>query len=103
MSSVVVVDNMKMESPGEASKARYLERMKDLDLEDLACRQECAARGLEQTSLYGLAKGPLSTFLESQGIGNCRSDGKTTEIDNGPSQLQTPQAATESGPNCATS
>ena len=42
MSSVVVVDNMKTERPGEATKARYLERVKDLDLEDLACRQELA-------------------------------------------------------------
>ena len=38
-SVVVVVDNKKKERPGEASKARYLERVKDLDLEDLACRQ----------------------------------------------------------------
>ena len=41
-SVVVVVDNKKTERPGEASKARYLERIKDLDLEDLACRQELA-------------------------------------------------------------
>ena len=37
-----MVDNKKTERPGEASKARYLERVKDLDLEDLACRQELA-------------------------------------------------------------
>ena len=42
VSSVVVVDNRKVERPGETSKARYLERVKDLDLEDLACRQELA-------------------------------------------------------------
>ena len=41
-SVVVVVDNKKTERPGETSKARYLERVKDLDLEDLACRQELA-------------------------------------------------------------
>ena len=41
MSSVVMVDNKKqVEGPGEASRTRYLERVKDLDLEDLACRQE---------------------------------------------------------------
>ena len=41
VSSVVVVDNKKeAEDPGEASRSRYLERVKDLDLEDLACRQE---------------------------------------------------------------
>ena len=32
MSSLVVVDNKKTERPGEASKARYLERVKDLDM-----------------------------------------------------------------------
>ena len=37
---VVVVDKKKTERPGEASEARYLERIKDLDLDDLACRQE---------------------------------------------------------------
>ena len=41
MSSVVLVDNRKAR-PGETKKARYLERVKDLDLEDLACRQELA-------------------------------------------------------------
>ena len=29
-----------VECPGEASRTQYLERVKDLDLEDLACRQE---------------------------------------------------------------
>ena len=32
VSSVVLVDNKKTERPGEASKARYLERVKDLDM-----------------------------------------------------------------------
>ena len=51
VSSVVVVDNKKTERPGEASKARYLERKKDLDLEDLACRQELAeVLGLKNVS-----------------------------------------------------
>ena len=40
--SVVVVDSRKVERPGKTCKARYLERVKDLDLEDLACRQELA-------------------------------------------------------------
>ena len=39
VSSVVVVDNKKTERPGEASKARYLERIRD---PDLAWRQELA-------------------------------------------------------------
>ena len=29
-----------MERPAEASKTRYMERVKELDLEDLECRQE---------------------------------------------------------------
>ena len=41
VSSVVMVDSRKkVEDPGEASRTRYLERVKDLDLEDLASRQE---------------------------------------------------------------
>ena len=41
MSSALMVDNKKkLEGPGEASRTRYLERVKDLDLEELACRQE---------------------------------------------------------------
>ena len=41
VSSVVMVDNKKkVGGPGEASRTRYLERVKDLNLEDLACRQE---------------------------------------------------------------
>ena len=40
VSSVVVVDNKRMERPAETSRARYKERIKELDLEDLECRQE---------------------------------------------------------------
>ena len=41
VSSVVMVDNKKkVEGLGEASRTRYLEQVKDLDLEDLVCRQE---------------------------------------------------------------
>ena len=40
VSSVVVVDKKKAERPSDTSKARCLERVKELDLEDLACRQE---------------------------------------------------------------
>ena len=42
VSSVVVVDNKKAGRPAETSKTRYLERVKELDLEDLECRQELA-------------------------------------------------------------
>ena len=43
VSSVMVVEkkkNVKASEGGESSKARYLERVNDLDLEDLACRRE---------------------------------------------------------------
>ena len=41
MSSVVMADSKKkLEDPGEASRTKYLERVKDVDLEDLACRRE---------------------------------------------------------------
>ena len=40
VSSMVMVDNKKkVEGPGEASRTQYLERVKDLDLQDLACKQ----------------------------------------------------------------
>ena len=60
VSSVLVVDNKKAREPtggpGEASKARYLERLKDLDLEDLACRQEL----MEVLGLKSLPHGDLT-------------------------------------------
>ena len=41
VSSVLMVDSRKkLEGPGKVSRTRYLEQVKDLDLEDLACRQE---------------------------------------------------------------
>ena len=42
VSSVVVVDHKRVEKPTETSRTRYLERIKELDLEDLECRQELA-------------------------------------------------------------
>ena len=60
VSSVVVVDNKKMERPAEASKTRYSERVKELDLEDLTGvggglgAQGCVTRGLESTPLCRL-------------------------------------------------
>ena len=38
VSSVVVVDNKRVERPAETSRTRYLEKIKELDLEDLECR-----------------------------------------------------------------
>ena len=40
VSSVVVVDNKRVERPAETSRTRYLEKIKELDLEDLECREE---------------------------------------------------------------
>ena len=42
VSSVVVVENKRVEKPAEASRTRYLEKVKELDVEDLECRQELA-------------------------------------------------------------
>ena len=56
-SVVLLVDNKKMEKPGEASKVRYLERMKDLELKDLACRQELVeVLGLKNVSIKDLSR-----------------------------------------------
>ena len=40
VSSVVVVENKRVEKPAEASRTRYLEKVKELDMEDLECRHE---------------------------------------------------------------
>ena len=57
VSSVVVVDNKRVERPTEASKTRYLERVKELDLEDLECRQELAeVPGLKNVSHEDLSR-----------------------------------------------
>ena len=48
VSSVIVVESKRVERPAEISRSRYLEKVKELDLEDLECRQELAeALGLE--------------------------------------------------------
>ena len=46
-----------MERPAETSRSRYLEKVKELDLEDLECRQELAeALGLERVSHKDLGR-----------------------------------------------
>ena len=51
VSSVVVVESKRVERPAETSRTRYLEKVKELDLEDLEYRQELAeALGLEHVS-----------------------------------------------------
>ena len=57
LSSVVVMDNMKVERPAERSKTRYLERIKEFDLDDLECRQELAeVLGLKNVSHEDLSR-----------------------------------------------
>ena len=57
VSSVVVVDNKKAGRPADTSKTRYLERVKELDLEDLECRQELAeVLGLKNVSHEDLSR-----------------------------------------------
>ena len=61
VSSLVVVEKNKIlrapaGGPGDSSKARYLERVKDLDLEDLACRRKL----LEVLELMSLSHKDLS-------------------------------------------
>ena len=57
VSSVVVVDNKRVEISTETSRTRYLERIKELDLEDLECRQEMAETlGLKHVSHEDLSR-----------------------------------------------
>ena len=57
VSSVVVVDEKRMERPAETSRARYLEKIKELDLEDMECRQELAeVLGLKDVSHADLSR-----------------------------------------------
>ena len=56
VSSVVVVEDKRVEKTAEASRTRYLEKVKELDLEDLECRQELA----EVLGLRHMSHGDLS-------------------------------------------
>ena len=57
VSSVVVVDNKRVEKLAEASRKRYLEKVKELDLEDLECWQELAeVLGLKHVSHEDLSR-----------------------------------------------
>ena len=67
VSSVVLVDNKKAERPSETSKTRYLERVKELGLEDLACRQELAeVLGLKNVSHEDLSRHHCVDWLKAQ-------------------------------------
>ena len=57
ISSVVVAEKKKPERPAETSRSKYVEKVKELDLEDLECRLELAkALGLEQVSHENLGR-----------------------------------------------
>ena len=66
VSSVVVVDDKKIEKTAEANKTRYLERVKELDLEDLECRQELAeVLGLKDVSHEDLSRHHCVDWLKA--------------------------------------
>ena len=66
ISSVVVVESKKLERPAETSRSRYVEKVKELDLEDLECRQELAeALGLERVSHEDLGRHQCVDWLKA--------------------------------------
>ena len=66
VSSVVVVENKRVERPAEASRTRYLEKVKELDLEDLECRQELAeVLGLKHVSHEDLSRHHCVDWLKA--------------------------------------
>ena len=63
---MVVVDNKRLEKPAEASRTRYLEKVKELDLEDLECRQELAeVLGLKHVSHRDLSRHQCVDWLKA--------------------------------------
>ena len=66
VSSVVLVDLKRVEKPTETSRTRYLERIKELDLEDLECIQELAETlGLKHVSHEDLSRHPCVDWLKA--------------------------------------
>ena len=66
VSSVVVVESKRVERPAETSRSRYWEKVKELDLEDLECRQALAeALGLEQVSHEELSRHQCVDWLKA--------------------------------------
>ena len=66
VSSVVVVESKRVERPTETSRSRHLEKVKELDLEDLECRQELAeALGLERVSHEDLSRHQCVDWLKA--------------------------------------
>ena len=102
VSSVVVVESKRVERPAETSRSRYLEKVKELDLEDLECRQELAeALGLKRVSHEELSRhqceGSRDAFLESENNEDGGPDWDSLKISHGTYQLQTSQVSGESG------
>ena len=66
VSSVVVVESKRVEIPAETSRTRYLEKLKELDLEDLECGQELKeALGLEHVSHEDLSRHQCVDWLKA--------------------------------------
>ena len=66
VSSLVVVDSKRVERPAETSRTRYLEKIKELDLEDLEFRQELAeALGLKHVSHEELSRHHCVDWLKA--------------------------------------
>ena len=64
--SVLVVDSKRVERLTELSRTRYLERITELDLEDLECRQELAeALGLKHVSHEDLSRHHCVDWLKA--------------------------------------
>ena len=93
VSSVVVVESKRAERPPETSRTRYLEKIRELDLEDLECRQELAeALGIEQVSREDLGRHQCVDWLKAH-----ETHFSTARMIY---QLQTSQVAGESGVHC---
>ena len=66
VSSVVGVEDKRLEKTAEASRTRYLEKVKELDLEDLECRQELAeVLGLKHVSHEDLSRHQCVDWLKA--------------------------------------
>ena len=85
------MESKRVERPAETSRSRYVEKVKELDLEDLECRQELAeALGLERVSHE-------DAFLKSENNGDGGSDWDSHKMGLGTHQLQASQVAGKSG------
>ena len=66
VSSVVVVDDKRMERTAESNKTRYSERIKELNLGDLECREESAeVLGLKDVSHEDLSRHHCVDWLKA--------------------------------------